>query len=52
MAQKTKPQTGAATKCSNCGMPREEWPNREGFSSNGQTYCCKGCADDTGCTCG
>jgi hypothetical protein len=38
--------------CPRCGMQQSEWQEPEGFERNGETYCCQGCADETGCTCG
>jgi hypothetical protein len=39
--------------CPNCHMPRDEWPDDRfgGFERDGRAYCCKGCAEGTGCTC-
>ncbi|MEX2225333.1 MAG: hypothetical protein WEB52_02650 [Dehalococcoidia bacterium] len=39
--------------CPRCGMPRDQWPDDSagGAAKDGATYCCKGCMDDTGCTC-
>jgi hypothetical protein len=31
-------------------MIKNEWPG-EGYSHDGQSYCCQGCAEGTGCTC-
>jgi len=31
-------------------MPKNEWPG-EGYTFQGQSYCCQGCAEGTGCTC-
>ncbi len=31
-------------------MPKNEWPG-EGYTHEGQSYCCQGCAEGTGCTC-
>jgi hypothetical protein len=31
-------------------MPKNDWPG-EGYSHEGETYCCQGCAEGTGCTC-
>jgi hypothetical protein len=31
-------------------MIKNEWPG-EGYTHDGQTYCCQGCAEGTGCTC-
>jgi hypothetical protein len=36
--------------CPGCGMVKNEWPG-EGYTHDGQTYCCQGCAEATGCTC-
>ena len=31
-------------------MIKNEWPG-EGYSHEGQSYCCQGCAEGTDCTC-
>jgi hypothetical protein len=31
-------------------MVKNDWPG-EGYTHEGQTYCCQGCAEGTGCTC-
>jgi hypothetical protein len=31
-------------------MVKNDWPG-EGYTHEGQTYCCQGCAEHTGCTC-
>ena len=36
--------------CPVCGMDLKKAPNA-GFAKYGETYCCQGCADGTGCTC-
>lgn len=36
--------------CPGCGMIKNEWPG-EGYTHEGQTWCCQGCAEGTGCTC-
>jgi hypothetical protein len=36
--------------CPNCKMPKNDWPG-EGYTLGGQSYCCQGCAEGTGCTC-
>jgi hypothetical protein len=43
----------AEQTCPRCGMPRSQWKeNRgQGVTQGGQTYCCQGCAQGTGCTC-
>lgn len=39
--------------CPGCGMSKSEWKeNRgEGYAKDGENYCCRGCAEGTGCTC-
>jgi len=39
--------------CPVCKMEQHEWKdnNGEGYAKDGQTYCCQGCAEKTGCTC-
>ena len=50
--QKTVEKKKMTTKqCPNCGMPRDEWPDPSGYTKQNKTYCCEGCAQDTGCTC-
>ena len=36
--------------CPGCGMVKNDWPG-EGYTHEGETYCCQGCAEDTGCMC-
>jgi hypothetical protein len=43
--------TGRPPACPGCGMIKNEWPG-EGYSHEGQSYCCQGCAEGTGCVCG
>jgi len=31
-------------------MIKNDWPG-EGYTHKGQTYCCQGCAERTGCIC-
>jgi len=40
--------------CPRCGMAHDEWPDdgTGGFERDGVVYCCRGCGDGTGCTCG
>ena len=38
------------TLCPNCGMDLAD-RKTEGFVANGETFCCRGCAEGTGCTC-
>ena len=39
--------------CARCGKPSHQWQESsgQGYESGGQTYCCRGCAENTGCTC-
>ena len=36
--------------CPGCRMIKNEWPG-EGYTHDGETYCCQGCAEGTGCMC-
>src|SRR5947208_16239421 len=36
--------------CPGCRMVKNEWPG-EGYTRDGDTYCCQGCAEGTGCIC-
>ena len=36
--------------CPECGMDLKKAP-QGGFVKYGDTYCCRGCAEGTGCTC-
>src|SRR5947207_9104235 len=36
--------------CPGCGMVKNHWPG-EGYTHDGETYCCQGCAEGTGCMC-
>jgi hypothetical protein len=40
--------------CAGCGMPQGDWEGNDGqgYTLGGESYCCRGCADGTGCTCG
>ena len=31
-------------------MVKNQWPG-EGYTHEGETYCCQGCAEGSGCTC-
>lgn len=45
-------QTEAEERCPKCHMRRIEWQNNgQGYGRDGVTYCCRGCAEGTGCTC-
>jgi len=37
--------------CPGCTKIKNEWPG-EGYTHEGETYCCQGCAEGTGCACG
>jgi hypothetical protein len=36
--------------CPGCAMIKNVWPG-EGYTHEGETFCCQGCAEGTGCTC-
>jgi hypothetical protein len=41
--------------CPRCGMGQKHWTGNGGQGvqgSDGKTYCCNGCKNDTGCVCG
>jgi hypothetical protein len=40
-----------APACPGCAKIKNEWPG-EGYSQEGESYCCQGCAEGTGCICG
>lgn len=42
----------AKIKCPNCNMSQTSWPDSQGVTKNDHVYCCDGCAEHTGCTCG
>jgi hypothetical protein len=40
--------------CPGCGKPETRWRENLGkgyLAEDGHTYCCTGCAHETGCTC-
>src|SRR5438309_1682456 len=39
-------------RCPGCGKALEEWSTAAGFHYMTDTFCCKGCATETGCICG
>jgi hypothetical protein len=44
--------TPGEERCAKCHIVRLEWEhNGQGYNSGGQTYCCRGCSEGTGCTC-
>jgi hypothetical protein len=36
--------------CPGCRMIKNDWPG-EGYTHDGETYCCQGCAEGTSCMC-
>lgn len=40
--------------CAECGMDASAWTDNQGqgYTVDGEWYCCQGCAEGTGCTCG
>jgi hypothetical protein len=47
-------RVAAVVVCPNCGRPETRWRENdgEGYQYGAQTYCCRGCAEEIGCTCG
>ena len=37
--------------CPGCAMTKNKWPG-EGYTHEGETYCCQDCAEGTSCSCG
>jgi len=39
--------------CPTCGKEQQDWGGSggRGFKKGGESYCCQGCAEGTGCTC-
>ena len=50
MEKKQSQESSPLPACPGCGMIKNEWPG-EGYTHDGETYCCQGCAEGTGCTC-
>ena len=42
--------TGSKPACPGCRIIKNDWPG-EGYTHKGETYCCQGCAEGTGCVC-
>ncbi len=45
---------GEQRLCPGCGRPETSWTENGGAgyaAEDGGLYCCRGCADETGCTC-
>jgi hypothetical protein len=40
--------------CAGCGRPEGQWRENagEGYALGVALYCCRGCAEEVGCTCG
>jgi hypothetical protein len=51
--QPDKPSEELLQRCSRCEMERAGWTGEDGrgIRTGDYTYCCQGCANDTGCTC-
>jgi len=49
MPKKKELSNKDSTICANCGMASEDWS--EDYKLGSQSYCCQGCAEQTGCTC-
>lgn len=45
-----EPASPPLPACPGCGMVKNQWPG-EGYTHEGETYCCQGCAEDGVCTC-
>jgi transposase-like protein len=50
MAKKTEPAKKERMICPNCGLAAADY-SEGGYKLGSQTYCCQGCAEQTGCTC-
>lgn len=39
--------------CERCGVVKSEWSENggQGIRMENKTYCCEGCAENTGCEC-
>lgn len=46
-------ETEEVLACPKCGLPEELWTWNHGLGCKKayQTYCCRGCADNTRCVC-
>ena len=39
-------------QCTRCGMAKQKWSVEGGYTDvTGLSYCCQGCAENTGCVC-
>ena len=50
-AKAKKPALRKMHRCPTCGVAECDWPGA-GVVRKGSAYCCRGCADGRGCTCG
>ena len=50
---RSEDRTMAEQTCTKCAMPKRNWKANEGkgYAIQGRDYCCRGCAEGTGCTC-
>jgi hypothetical protein len=41
------------TRCPGCGMGSQSWKGSagRGYALEGEAYCCRGCAEGSGCMC-
>lgn len=50
--KETQRRATPAVVCPHCQMPRDQWPNPEGYQKDENVlYCCEGCGEGSGCTC-
>ena len=49
MPKKEQKPTNTENVCASCGLAADEWS--ESYKLGSKTYCCQGCAEQTGCTC-
>jgi hypothetical protein len=49
-SRRFRKSAGPKPVCPGCRMVKNDWPG-EGYTHDGQTYCCQGCAEGTGCIC-
>lgn len=50
MISRTVSTSPPIAACPGCRMLKNLWPG-EGYTHEGETYCCQGCAEGTGCAC-
>jgi hypothetical protein len=43
----------AQQTCPRCGMAKQQWKGNggNGVQRGNETFCCEGCANNSGCTC-